>query len=89
MPLENLKKQGENLRAEARKTLLTYIVSAFAFVAGLAWNEAIKSLIEYFFPVSQSGIVLKLVYAVAITLVVVVVTIYLSRFLNKETGEKN
>ena len=31
------------------ETMLTLITTAFAFVAGLAWNEAIQKLIEEFY----------------------------------------
>ena len=31
------------------ETMLTLITTAFAFVAGLAWNETIQKLIEEFY----------------------------------------
>ena len=65
--------------------LASRIVAAFGLVAGLAWNEAIKSLIEYFYPASQNNLMAKFVYAVFITLVVVVVSTYLVRL----SAEKN
>lgn len=58
--------------------MVGYIVGAFGLVAGLAWNDAIKAFIEYYFPIQSGGALLpKLFYAVAITIVVVVLSTYL------------
>ncbi|RJQ14372.1 hypothetical protein C4553_01495 [Candidatus Parcubacteria bacterium] len=61
-----------------------YIVAAFGFVAGLAWNEAIKALIESFFPLAKNTLTAKFGYAVIVTIVVVVLTMYLFRLARKE-----
>lgn len=61
-----------------------YILAGFGFVAGLAWNDAIKALIDYIFP--RPGYVLfsKFVYAFLITALAVLAGIYLMRvFKNK------
>ena len=50
---------------------LTMVSSAFAFVAALAWNEAIKKLIEEFMPKGQ-GVLSLFVYAAFITIIAVV-----------------
>ncbi|MBI4159908.1 hypothetical protein HY504_01950 [Candidatus Wolfebacteria bacterium] len=60
------------------------MTAALGLVAGLAWNEAIKAFIEYFFPVSQNSILAKLTYAVLLTIIVVVLTVYLVRLTGKE-----
>lgn len=74
----------DDLKREIREKTLTYIVAAFGLVAGLAWNEAIKSLIEYLFPLSQNTLLAKFIYAIVVTLLVVIATSSLVRFLNKE-----
>ena len=51
-----------------------YIAAALSLVAGLAWNEAIKALIEVLFPLDTSGVLIKFIYAIVITLVVVIVS---------------
>jgi len=57
-------------------------------VAGLAWNDAIKSLIEFFFPNQQNTVLAKIVYAAVITLVVVILSIIVSRlFIKKSKGQ--
>jgi len=51
-----------------------YVTAALGLVAGLAWNDAIKSLIEAVFPFAATGIFAKFLYAVIITLVVVFIS---------------
>jgi predicted ABC-type sugar transport system permease subunit len=74
--LGKIKESGSELHKEVRERTLGYIVAAFGLVAGLAWNEAIKASIEYLFPLNQNSLLAKFIYAVVITLVVVVVSIY-------------
>jgi len=62
---------------ELRKKSFGYITTAFGLVAGLAWNEAIKSVIEKFFPMSTSGMIAKFVYAIIITAILVFVSLYI------------
>ena len=63
-----------------------YLVSAFGLVAALAWNDAIKALIELFFPLSNSTIIIKFVYAILITILVVLIGQYV---LKLPLDEKN
>lgn len=69
---------------EVREKTFGYITAALGLVAGLAWNEAIKSLIEYFYPASQNGLAAKFIYAIVITLVVVVISSYLIRLSSRD-----
>ncbi|MBI4086096.1 MAG: hypothetical protein HY433_02555 [Candidatus Liptonbacteria bacterium] len=88
MPEEDIgkiKKEEPRLRREVKERSLVYIVAAFSLVASLAWNEAIKSLIDYFFPLGANTLFAKFLYAATITLFVVSITIYLERLLRKET----
>lgn len=82
-----LKKESEEIRKQIKKQTLGYIVAAFGLVAGLAWNEAIKSLIEYLFPIAQNTLLAKFGYAVLITAIVVAVTIYLGTWLKDENKQ--
>lgn len=74
----------KRFRSEFKKQLVGYIVGAFGLIAGLAWNEAIKSLIGYLFPSGQHSLLAQFIYAIAITAVVVIITIHLTRFFIKE-----
>jgi len=77
--------KGDKLQKEARKQAITYIVAAFGLVAGLAWNDAIKAGIEYWFPLNKNSVSAKFIYATLVTIILVVVTMYLARlFKNKE-----
>lgn len=64
------------------ETMLTLITAAFAFVAGLAWNEAIQKLIEEFYT-AGGAVTGLLIYAVIVTIVAVVVTVLLARVAGK------
>ena len=64
------------------ETMLTLITTAFAFVAGLAWNEAIQKLIEEFYT-AGGAVTGLLIYAVIVTIVAVVVTVLLARSAGK------
>lgn len=63
---------------EVIKTIITLVTTAFALVAGLAWNEAISKLIETFLP-ADSALTGMILYAVVVTVIAVVVTILLGR----------
>ena len=69
---------------EVREQTLGFITAGLGLVAGLAWNDAIKALIEYLFPLEKNGIPAKFLYAIVITLVVVFLSVYLVRWLNRE-----
>ena len=66
---------------------LTYIVGALGLVAGLAWNDAIKSTIEHFFPLNGSSLGLKLAYAVLVTFMVVLLSSYLIKLLGDKKNQ--
>lgn len=74
-----LKEEAEELKQAVRKKTLSYIAAALGLVAGLAWNDAIKALIEHLYPPSSNTLVAKFVYAFLITLVVIVVSTYIIR----------
>ena len=51
---------------------LAMIGTAFGLVAALAWNEAVKSLINEFLPKKGQGVLPLFIYAVAVTVIAVV-----------------
>ncbi|OGD24234.1 hypothetical protein A2Z10_02950 [Candidatus Azambacteria bacterium RBG_16_47_10] len=67
-----------------RAQTVGYIATAFGLVAGLAWNDAIKAFIENIFPLGQGTMWAKFIYAVIITIFVVVITRYLLRLANRK-----
>jgi len=85
---EKIKIGASALNHEVRNKVAGYITAAFGLVAGLAWNDAIKSLIDYLFPLEKNGLWAKFIYAVLITLVLVTVSIFAMRIFKKEKEEK-
>ncbi|HPV70313.1 MAG TPA: DUF5654 family protein [Candidatus Magasanikbacteria bacterium] len=73
-----------DLRRELREKTIGYIVAALGLVAGLAWNDAIKSVIEFFYPLNENTLWAKLVYAVLITGIIVLVSYFLLRLSKKD-----
>lgn len=80
--LANQIKEAE-ITQDVRAQVVGYIVAAISLVAGLAWNDAIKSLIEYFVPLSQNTIWAKLSYAVVISIFVGIASFVLVRWTKK------
>ncbi len=78
--MEILAKARENVRETNREVFhqtLTLFNQALALVAALAWNEAVKSLIDRYFP-ARSALYSRFFYAVILTVLIVVVTRYLN-----------
>ena len=69
------------LRKQLREQTVSYVVAALSVVAGLAWNDAVKGLIETFFPGEANSLVAKFCYAIFITFVVVILTIVIRQML--------
>lgn len=81
---QGLKQQSKEVKTQAKQQTLSFLVAALGLVAGLAWNEAIKDLIDKFFPMGRDSVLAKFFYAILVTLLVVTLTIYLTRlFSNK------
>jgi len=58
---------------------LTYIMAGLGFVAGLAWNDAIQTLIKTLFPLQTNGILAKFLYATVVTAVIVFISVRLEK----------
>ena len=76
--------ERQSVREQVRAQTVGYIATAFGLVAGLAWNDAIKAFIENIFPLGQGTMWAKFIYAVIITIFVVVITRYLLRLANRK-----
>ena len=84
----NIKKESVEIKKEIKQKTSSYILAAFGLVAALAWNDAIKGLIEYFFPLDKNTVLIKFFYAILVTLIVVMVSVYLTRLLNNNEKQK-
>jgi len=88
-PFENIREESAKVRREARERTIGYILGALGLVAGLAWNDAIKAFIDSIYPADgNGGITAKFIYAVVITVFVVVISVYLTRLAAKDKGQE-
>jgi hypothetical protein len=72
----------DKVHVQVIKTVATLITTAFALVAGLAWNEAIKAVITQFLK-SGDEVIGLLIYAIIVTIIAVVTTLFIGRTLAK------
>lgn len=70
-----------SLRLELIEKMTTLATAGLGFVAGLAWNDAIQSFFTAFIP-AQGSLVAKFIYAILLTVGIVILTTWLSRSAN-------
>ena len=75
------------MQKEVIEKVAALITAAFGLVAALAWNEAIQEIFRLVFG-EQSGVWAMIFYAVVVTIIAVVVTIWIGRVAEKHTGKK-
>jgi len=85
---DKIKNGRKEIRKEIQRRTSNYILAAFGLVAALAWNDAIKSLIEYFFPLNKNTVLIKFLYAILITFIVVIVSVYWTELLSDKNERK-
>lgn len=85
-PASSASEQKNKLSSAVLRQMLTLATSGFGLVAALAWNNAIQEIVNVyvkpFFP-QGSGVISLLIYAILITMIAVVVTVNLSRVIEK------
>lgn len=77
--LDKVRSTTQNTEKQFTGQIVILLNGAFAFVAALAWNEAVKALIDRYL-VFGSGLISKFIYAALVTLLVVFVAARLSQF---------
>ncbi|HZQ29859.1 MAG TPA: DUF5654 family protein [Patescibacteria group bacterium] len=81
------KKEPKKLHIEVIRQMLTLATSGFGLVAALAWNsviqEFVNTTIKKALP-NVPGIWSLLIYAVVVTLLAVLVTLQLTKFLDRK-----
>ncbi len=83
MSIESIKK----FRSEFVDKISTLSVAAFGLVAALAWNEAIQGVFKTYYGEAGNNIA-KIVYAIIVTSIAVLVTIWISNLASKLNGKK-
>ena len=85
-------RKKDRVHVEVVRQMLTLATSGFGLVAALAWNnliqEFVNNYIKKWLP-NSGGIISLLIYAIAITILAVIVTLQLSKFLKKIEGTSN
>lgn len=74
------------MKAEVMEKIAALITAAFGLVAALAWNGAIRAIFEAVFG-SADNIVAMLIYAVVVTIIAILVTIWIARSVKRAKGE--
>ncbi len=74
------------MKSEVTEKLAALITAAFGLVAALAWNGAIKAIFAKVFGDAE-GIIQMIIYAVVITIIAVIVTIWIGRVAERKKGE--
>jgi hypothetical protein len=85
--LKKIAEEQKKIGLQVREKTAGYILAALGFVVGLAWNDAIRALIDDLFPLDKNGLVAKFIYALIVTVVIVVATILLTQKTEKEKIE--
>ena len=69
---QNLMKGGEDFLQDTYSTTVASMNSAFGLATALAWNEAIKAVIQNIMPKGSTGHTQLIMYAVFVTILYVV-----------------
>ena len=64
------------------KNITSLMTAAFGLVAALAWNTAIQKFFSIIFG-TAGGLYAMVAYALVVTIIAVIVTVYLGRLLGK------
>lgn len=75
------------MKSEILDKLAALITAAFGLVAALAWNGAIRAIFEEVFGTADN-IPAMVVYAVVVTLIAVLATIWIARVVKKSKKEE-
>ena len=77
--LTQLREKSVSVRTVLADQTLAYVTAALSLIAGLAWNDAVKALIDYLFPLTRDSVLAQFLYAILMTMVVVLLTLLLRR----------
>jgi uncharacterized membrane protein (DUF106 family) len=77
----------KNIRQTTISEMFKLMTASFGLIAALAWNQVVQEFVNNYvkpFFGKQSGLISLLIYAIFITIFVVVVTYFLGRFAKKD-----
>ena len=79
-----MEEKEKNTTDQVRNQAMGYIGAALGLVAGLAWNDAIKALIDRLYPLGSETLIAKFIYAAIVTIVVVILIKVLIKAIKRE-----
>lgn len=79
---------NRKLRLEILEKMAVLATAGFGLVAALAWNEAIQDLFKRIEVFSRNSLLSKFVYAAVVTVIIVIVTYYLGKSVDKLKKEQ-
>lgn len=82
--VEPIKKEFKEAQKELKERMTTLILAGFGLVAALAWNDAIQTFFNTFFPKGSGGLVGKFLYALLTTIIVVIISVQLRKISEKK-----
>lgn len=86
--LKKIAQDQKKIGIQVKEKTAGYILAALGFVVALAWNDAIKTFIDYLFPLGRSNsIMAKFFYALIVTILIVMATIFLTKKTEEEKVE--
>lgn len=71
-----------DIRVEILRAIAALMTAAFAFVAGLAWNQAIQDAIKQLVG-PDNGLLGEFIYAIIITIVAVIAVVAIGRAMGR------
>lgn len=77
------------LTSELTERSREFLTAAAGLTASLAWNDAFNSTIDYFYPLEKKGPWLKLIYALIITIMLVILIWTLNRNSEKSSDKED
>ncbi len=81
--ISRLREHNKKIKIEVVNKLSALITAGFGLVAALAWNDTIKAIVSKFFGSPGDQITAMIVYALIITLVAVMATVWIGRIAEK------
>ena len=80
--MDSIKNKAKKLHLEVLEKLSQLVTAGLGLVAALAWNSLIQDLFKKLFG-TQSDLWAKFGYALIVTLIVVIITLQISRAVNR------
>ena len=82
--LPSASKTGREVGEEVLSKMTALATAAFGIAAAFAWNSAIQAVFDVYYPAAKDSIAAKVMYAMVLTAVAVLVTMWLGGLAEKK-----